>query len=85
MAYGGAGHAVGSRNQSGKLEPAAIAGRHGAPLLGQDSAPQGADRAGNGRTLFVYNLTAKRLGVRKGPLSGEWDAQDKEQGQADTL
>jgi hypothetical protein len=35
--------------------------------------------------VWVYNFSAKRLGVRKGPLSGEWDAQDKQQGQADTL
>jgi hypothetical protein len=33
----------------------------------------------------VYHLPAKRLGVRKGPLSDEWDAHDEKQGQADTL
>jgi hypothetical protein len=34
---------------------------------------------------LVYNLPLKRLSVRKGPLSAEWDAQDNQQGQADTL
>lgn len=85
VAYGGAGHPVGSGNQPGKLENPSISGSYRAPLLGQSSTPQGADRAGNGRALLVYNLTAKRLGVRKGPLSGKWDAQDNQQGQADTL
>ncbi len=85
VTHRGTGHPVGSWNQPGKLESPSITSSYRTPLLGQSSAPQGADRARNGRAVLVYNFPSKCLGVRKGPLSGEWDAQDKQQGQADTL
>jgi hypothetical protein len=84
-ADGGTGEPVGSRNQPGKLESPSIASRYRTSLLRQSSAQQGADRARNGCAVRVYYLSLKLLSVRKGPLGDKWDAQDQQQGQADTL
>ena len=82
---GGASKPVGSRNQPGKLESSMIPSSYRTPLFRQSSAHQGADRARNGRVVWVYYLSVKLLSVWKGPLGNEWDAQDQQQGQADTL